>query len=110
VPLDDAEPVAGEGAGIEQDVIRKEMRECVRGYIEHLPPRYRSVVLLSDEADLTNQEISEVLGISLDTVKIRLHRARGRLRKDLGAGCTVYRDERNELACEPKIGSVSPGG
>ncbi len=83
------------------------MQACIRGYIEDLPPPYRSVVLLSEEAELTNQEIADVLGLTLDTVKIRLHRARGRLRKDLGRGCTVSRDERNELACEPKVGGVS---
>ena len=109
VPLEGPELAAGEGSRIEQELVRKEMQECIRGYIEDLPPPYRSVVLLSEEAELTNQEIAEVLGITLDTVKIRLHRARGRLKKDLGSGCTFYRDERNELACEPKIGGVSSG-
>jgi RNA polymerase sigma-70 factor, ECF subfamily len=99
----------GEGSGIEQELIRGEMQTCIRGYIEDLLPQYRSVVLLSEEAELPDQEIAEVLGISLETVKIRLHRARSRLRKDLGRGCTFYRDGRNELACEPKSGGVSSG-
>lgn len=108
VSLEGPELAAGEGPGIEQELARKEMRECIRGHIEDLPPPYRSVVLLSEEAELTNREIAEVLGITLDTVKIRLHRARGRLEKSLGTGCTFYRDERNELGCEPKIEGVSP--
>ena len=49
-----------------------------------------------------NSEIAEILGISLDTVKIRLHRARDRLRKELGTGCNFFRDERNEFACDRK--------
>ena len=51
----------------------------------------------------------QALGLTLDTVEIRLHRARARLRARLGSGCDVYRDEANDLACEPKTG-VSPGG
>jgi RNA polymerase sigma-70 factor (ECF subfamily) len=95
--------------GIDQDLGRKEMNECIRRYIENLPPPYRSVLVLSEDEGLTNQQIADVLGVSLDTVKIRLHRARSRLRNQLGSGCTFYRDDRNEPACEPKIGGVSPG-
>jgi DNA-directed RNA polymerase specialized sigma24 family protein len=51
--------------------------------------------------NLTNSEIAAVLGISVDTVKIRLHRARCELRRVLGEGCTFDRDQRNELACQP---------
>jgi len=42
------------------------------------------------------------LGVTLETVKIRLHRARALLRKDLDVKCSLYRDEENELACHPK--------
>lgn len=41
-------------------------------------------------------------------VKIRLHRARARLKKELGSGCDFYRDGRNECACQPKPKGVSP--
>jgi RNA polymerase sigma-70 factor (ECF subfamily) len=99
----------GQPLGIDQDLARKEMSECVRRYIDDLPPPYRSAVTLSEDEGLTNQQIADVLGISLDTVKIRLHRARSRLKNQLGSGCAFYRDERNELACEPKITGVSPG-
>jgi RNA polymerase sigma-70 factor, ECF subfamily len=88
--------------GIEQKLVRREMNDCIGGYIARLPASYRSVIVLSEHEGLTNQEIADTLGVSLDTVKIRLHRARARLRKDLGNGCNFYRDERNELACEPK--------
>ena len=50
-----------------------------------------------------------MLGISLDTVKIRLHRARRRLKNTLGTGCALYRDDRDELVCEPTRKSVSSG-
>lgn len=90
--------------GVEQELARREMNDCVRQYIEALPPSYRAVVILSEDEGLTNPEIAEALGISLDTVKIRLHRARRRLKEALGTGCSFYRDERNEFACAPKGG------
>jgi RNA polymerase sigma-70 factor (ECF subfamily) len=76
------------------------MNDCIRGIVEGLQENYRAVLVLSDFEELTNLEIADILGISSDTVKIRLHRARTRLRKELKAKCNLYRDERNELACE----------
>lgn len=64
-------------------------------------------MILSEYEGLINQEIAGALEISLDTVKIRLHRARARLRKDLSSGSESYRDGRNEFACEPKPRGVS---
>jgi hypothetical protein len=43
---------------------------------------------------------------SLETIKIRLHRGRARLRKELEGKCSFYRDERNELACDRKTSSL----
>jgi RNA polymerase sigma-70 factor (ECF subfamily) len=83
-------------------LIRKDMNECIRGIVESLPENYRSVLVLSEFEGLSNAEISEVAGISLETVKIRLHRARTRLRKELQGKCNFYHDERNELACDRK--------
>jgi RNA polymerase sigma-70 factor (ECF subfamily) len=83
-------------------LIRKDMNECIRSIVNSLPESYRTVLVLSDLEDMTNAEICEVLDLTLDTVKIRLHRARKRLRKELDAQCQFYRDERNELACDRK--------
>lgn len=110
VMLQIGRPAPERPPGAEQELVRKEMNECIRRYIDELPPSYRSVVLLSEEEGLTNQEIAEALGVTLETVKITLHRARARLKKALGTGCALYRDERNELGCEPRSGGVSPGG
>lgn len=84
----------------ESSLIRKEMHDCIRGIVEGLQDSYRTVLLLSEFEELTNNEIAEVLGISADAVKIRLHRARTKLRKRMEVQCNLYRDERNELACE----------
>ncbi len=87
-------------------LIRKEMNECIRGIVDSLPENYRTVLVLSDLEGLTNAEICEVLRLPLDTVKIRLHRGRKRLKKELEAKCQFYRDGRNELACDLKTTSL----
>ena len=83
-------------------LIRKDMNDCIRGVVDSLPTENSTVLVLSEFEGLTNSEIAEVIGISLDTVKIRLHRARTKLRKALEAKCNFYRDERNELSCDRK--------
>ncbi len=86
----------------EQGLIRTEMNGCIREIIEALPEQYRSVIVLSELEDLKDSEIAEILGLTLQAAKVRLHRARARLRKELSAACVFYRDERNELACDRK--------
>ncbi len=93
---------------VETSAIRKEMNECIRGVVEKLPENYRTVVALSELEGFRDDEIAEILGISIQTAKIRLHRARARLKKDLQAHCNFYRDERNEFACNQKASSDLP--
>lgn len=91
----------------EQQLIRSEMDDCIQQFVTNLPAEYRSVMILSELKGLSNRRIAEVLGLNLATVKIRLHRARARLKADLADGCSFYRDNRNEFACEPKAEPVS---
>ena len=79
-----------------------EMGECVQQYFDELSDSYRAVILLHDVEGMTNQEIADLLNISLDAAKIRLHRARKRLRKILKDVCHFSIDERGVLVCEPK--------
>ena len=101
-PADDSEALDDGNPVLDTLLIRKDMNECIRGVVDSLPENYRTVLVLGEIEGLTNAEITEVLGISLDTVKIRLHRARARLRKALEAKCSFYHDMRNELACDRK--------
>jgi len=82
--------------------IRKDMNDCIRGIVDNLPEPYRTPLVLSDIEGLTNAEVPGVLGISLDVAKIRRHRARTRLRKELSRKCAFSRDGSNELACDRK--------
>jgi RNA polymerase sigma-70 factor (ECF subfamily) len=92
----------------DQTFIRKEMSECVREFIDKLPSDYKTVILLSEIEGFKNTEIADVLQISLDTVKIRLHRARAKLKALLNDGCDFYHDEENVLACDRKPSQILP--
>lgn len=92
----------GSAPAIDQQLIRREMNKCIRNVIKQLPEDYRTVIILGELEELKNHEIAEVLQISLATVKIRLHRARARLKKELENLCCFYRDERNVLSCDLK--------
>jgi RNA polymerase sigma-70 factor (ECF subfamily) len=89
-------------ASVETGVIRQEMSQCVRDFVERLPDNYKSVIVLSELEGFKNSEVAEILGISLDAVKIRLHRARAQLRQNLATGCSFHRDDQNEFACDRK--------
>ncbi|HXE91677.1 MAG TPA: sigma-70 family RNA polymerase sigma factor [Terriglobales bacterium] len=64
-----------------QALERTEVREAVARAIEQLPETYREVLLLRDAQQLSIAETAEVLGVTPATVKIRLFRARVRMRK-----------------------------
>jgi len=89
----------------DQQLIRKEMNECIRSFIDSLPADYRTVVVLSELEEFKNLEIAEVLNISIDAVKIRLSRARTKLKEVLNCHCSFYRDNRNILLCDLKVSS-----
>ncbi len=90
----------------DDQVAQSEMSDCVQNFIQRLPLSYRTVLLLHDVQGLKVQDIADVLGCSLDIVKIRLHRARNKLKETLDSSCDLAHDERNVLVCEPNLPSV----
>ncbi|HEY2471536.1 MAG TPA: sigma-70 family RNA polymerase sigma factor [Terracidiphilus sp.] len=62
---------------------REEVRKLIQQAIEPLPDIYREVFLLRDVEELTIRETAEMLNISVPSVKVRLHRARLMLQKQL---------------------------
>lgn len=87
---------------LQQVIEQQQMSACVLRYLDRLANNYRAVILLHDLEGLTNPEIAELLGMPLATVKIRLHRARAKLRAVLQDACTFSCDERGVFICEPK--------
>jgi RNA polymerase sigma-70 factor (ECF subfamily) len=64
------------------------LRDRLSAAIEDLPPTLRAVVVLRDIYDLPHEAIAAELGISESAAKVRLHRARRRLREQLFPGRT----------------------
>jgi RNA polymerase sigma-70 factor (ECF subfamily) len=62
---------------------RQEIRQMLQQAITDLPLIYREVFLLRDVEDLSVNQSAEALGISIASVKVRLHRARIMLQKKL---------------------------
>ena len=92
----------------DRTVIRKEMSECVIEFIDNLPEDYRAAIVLSELEGFANKEIADILNISLENAKARLHRARGKLREMLNDGCDYYHNEENVLACDRKPSQILP--
>lgn len=102
-----------EAATPEQTVERQRSDECVQACFGVVAEPYRRVLVLHDVQQLTNPEIAARLGVSLATVKIRVHRGRAQVRATFERHCEVYRDEQNELGCQPArsggCGPAAPG-
>ena len=83
--LDDESPIAD--LRPEHDpqlqVVASYDRERVARAVAELPPRLRAVVVLRDVYDLSHEAIAAELGISEAAAKVRLHRARRKLRERL---------------------------
>ncbi len=86
----------------DEALIRHDMQQCLGRVVQDLPEGYRDVVTLRDVDGLSNADVAETLGLSLATVKIRLHRARGQLRRTITDRCLLSRDRRHGLTCERK--------
>lgn len=92
----------------DQKVIRKEMSECVREYVDRLPPEHRTVLVLSEVEEFKNREIADILQITLENIKVRLHRASARLKQELDEGCDFCHNKDGTLACDRKPIGIEP--
>lgn len=82
--LDDVAPVLVDGAPTPEEAgATTELRAALAGALGRLPEKYRAVVVLKDVYGWPHEEISAELGISVTAAKVRLHRARQRLREML---------------------------
>ena len=86
---------------LQKKLEQEEMSRCVQDQLNLLPESMRSVLIFADVMDFTHQEIADILGLTVENAKVRLHRARKKLKAILGEKCTFEVDERNVLICEP---------
>jgi RNA polymerase sigma-70 factor, ECF subfamily len=69
----------------EQQASNSEIRRLLEEAVEKLPDAYRTIFMLRDVKDMSTTDTADVLEITEDNVKVRLHRARALLRKSLYA-------------------------
>jgi len=77
----------------EQQASNSEVRRLLEEAVEKLPDAYRTIFILLDIEDMSTTDAADVLEITEDNVKVRLHRARALLRKSLYARAGMERKE-----------------
>lgn len=77
------EDLGTNGINPELLAIHSEQAARLREAIQNLPPRYRIILVLRDMEGLSDDEVAEVTGLRAGTVRVRLHRARLFVRKEL---------------------------
>ena len=77
----------------EQQASNSEIRRLLEEAVEKLPDAYRMIFMLRDVEEMSTTEAADVLEITEENVKVRLHRARALLRKSLYARAGMERKE-----------------
>ena len=68
-----------------RELLNRELNSEIHRAITELPETYRAVVLLRDMEELSTEETAQILDVSTDVVKTRLHRGRLAIRQKLDA-------------------------
>ncbi len=77
----------------EQQASNSEIRRLLEEAVDSLPDNYRTVFMLRDIEEMSTTDAADVLEITEENVKVRLHRARALLRKSLYARAGMEKKE-----------------
>lgn len=77
----------------DEALLHEEVRLIVRRAIQAIPWKYRLVLLLRDIEGYSTREVADLLEISEENVKIRLHRARTSLRHEMEGFVALWKEE-----------------
>ena len=77
----------------EQQASNSQVRRLLEEAVERLPDAYRTIFVLRDVEEMSTADAADVLEITEENVKVRLHRARALLRKSLFARAGMERKE-----------------
>jgi RNA polymerase sigma-70 factor (ECF subfamily) len=78
------ERLSGKGGPTpETSLMRRENAKRLRDAVQKLPPEYRLILVLHDMEELSDEDIAEITGLRLGAIRVRLHRARLFVRKEL---------------------------
>jgi RNA polymerase sigma-70 factor (ECF subfamily) len=67
----------------ETSLLRRENAKRLREAVQRLPAEYRLILVLHDMEELSDSDVAEITGLRLGTIRVRLHRARLFVRKEL---------------------------
>ncbi len=93
----------------EESLVRIEMIRCFIDFVRKLPKNYFEVYVLSEFDELSDRAISKKLSLPIETIKMRLHRARTKLYAELRTHCHCYYNERGELMGDRNAGTGPRG-
>jgi RNA polymerase sigma-70 factor (ECF subfamily) len=104
------EGLSGQAAATPETLfLRRENAKRLRATVQKLPPEYRLILVLHDMEELTDADVAEITGLRLGTIRVRLHRARLFVRKELAKqGQHPIPRQAAKLAAEIKL-STQPG-
>jgi RNA polymerase sigma-70 factor (ECF subfamily) len=100
--LNEVDELIDSGRSIDDRLVVNEMNACVRQVIDGLPQAYREALILHDLEGLSAEQTAEICDCSVASAKIRIHRARSRLRQALKEQCEFYRDPDSVFRCDRK--------
>ncbi len=103
---------AREAASPERQVVEKHEAERVQQAVLRIPPKYRLILVLHDMEDLDTDEVARITGLRPGTVRVRLHRARLFVRRELTATTARSRGKarrkvRKPLSCRQMFAGLS---
>ena len=81
----------------ESETLDREQAQRLREAVRAIPPHYRIIIVLRDMEGLTDDEVAEITGLRPGTVRIRLHRARLFVRRELNKAKQVATKSKKEL-------------
>ena len=93
----------------EMFAIRSEEAARLRDAIQKLPPQYRIVIVLRDMEGLTDEEVAEITGLRAGTVRVRLHRARLFVRKEIMKAWKPRQKKPGEEVASRTVPTEQPG-
>jgi RNA polymerase sigma-70 factor (ECF subfamily) len=93
----------------EQQASNSEIRSLLEEAVEKLPDPYRTIFMLRDIEEMSTTDAADVLEITEENVKVRLHRARALRRKSLYASAGMERKEAfnfHAVRCDRVVNNV----
>jgi RNA polymerase sigma-70 factor, ECF subfamily len=104
--IDGGAPLTFEGPSPEEQLVDRQLRQRLAVVLSELDPALREVLLRRDVVGESLREIADALGLTLEAVKSRLHRARGEVKRRLLATLA----ERRHAVVPGPIFKIQPPG